>query len=140
MKPEISSLLLKRIEISCASEIPSQIIKNMTVEEIINFDTGAVRHYFRSYVLGRSVRQEVVASVIIYDSWWENLKASHFPRWFTNRFPPKYKNEPVKVDHWHVCPHLEVPKERRDDFIHIHFLEGEEPSSCADLPEYGITQ
>lgn len=125
----VNRLLLEKIRFSYGTEILGDVIRNLTVEERVDFETRVVRILFNTFVPGRVVRKEVKESVAVYKSWWEQFKANHFPPFIKRRYPIKVKYEPVITNHYHLCPHTGLGFHGHNDFEHISFLQGEEDCS-----------
>ena len=118
-------LILEKIQFAYGVEIPQDMLRNMTIERRVEFETQALRTFFRTFVLGREVREEVKESVIVYDTWWDCFKANHFPRFLRKIFPPRFKYKPVTVHHYHLCPHTGLDFKDHYAVEHLNFLKGD---------------
>jgi hypothetical protein len=127
INPIMESLILQKIKLEYATMIPKDVIANLTVEQIMDFEMKALKTFFRTFIPGREIRKETVRKIIVYQSWWDHLKAVHFPKWFKARFPVKCKYEPVEIRHIHICPHTGIALRGNEQEMHWTFLKGEEP-------------
>jgi hypothetical protein len=124
--PTLERLILERIKFEYATEMPPYVITNLTVEQIVDFETRAVRTFFRTFLPGREVRKETVKSVIVYASWWQQFKKTYFPEILKRLFPVMFHEEPVVIRHHHLCPHTGA--EPDDKEMCFNFLKGLEPA------------
>jgi len=70
--------------------------------------------------------EEVIDIIKIPSSWWQHFKREYAPEWFTNRWPVKVYEHPLRVlrktttitEITNICPHTLVDKER----THFEFL------------------
>jgi len=125
--PVVERLILERIKFEYANEIPPDVLTNLTVEQIVNLETKAVRTFFRTFIPGREVRKETVKSVIVYPSWWQHFKKTYFPEFLKRFFPVRVHREPVVIKHYHLCPHTGLEMDIRQKEMCIDFLRGLEP-------------
>ena len=121
----VERLILERIKFEYATEMPTDVITNLTVEQIVNRETRAVRTFFRIFLLGREVRKETVKSVIVYGSWWQQFKKAYFPKILRRLFPVMFHEEPVVIRHYHLCPHTGADPHGKE--VCFNFLKGLEP-------------
>lgn len=124
--PIMERLILERIKFEYANEIPPDVLTNLTIEQIVNFETKAVRTFFRTFIPGREVRRDVIKSVVIYDSWWEHFKKVCFPESLKRFFPVRTHAEPVVIRHYHLCPHTGIEADNRQKEVCLEFLKGVE--------------
>lgn len=101
----VERLILERIRFEYMTEIPIDVLANLTIEQIINLETKAVRMFFKTFIPGREVRTETVKSVTVYTSWWQHFKAACFPGFLKRFFPVRSYSQPVVIRHLHLCPH-----------------------------------
>jgi hypothetical protein len=136
----IDKLILEKIEFSYRTEIPPDALRNMTIERRVDFETRNLQTFFRTFILGRKVREEVKENVIVYNSWWDHFKSSHFPKFLTRRFPPRFKYEPITINHYHLCPHTGLDFRGHNAIEHFRFLKGSEENEgvAGEIQEVGI--
>jgi hypothetical protein len=125
--PFMESLILEKIKFEYGTEIPPDVIANLTVEQIVDFETRAVKTFFRTFIMGREVREKVISWVIIYHSWWQHFKEACFPKFLKRFFPVQFYRQPVVTKHFHLCPHTGLDFKSHDSIEHFRFLEGVEP-------------
>ena len=121
----IETLILEKIRFEYGTWVPKDVISNMTVEQVVDFETQAVKTLFRTLVLGREVKEEVVECVTVYRTWWDHFKASCFPEFLRLRFPARYKREPITIKHYHLCPHTGLDFGHHYAMEHFNFLKGD---------------
>jgi hypothetical protein len=124
----MESLIFEKIKFEYGTEIPSDVIANLTIEQIVDFETKALKTFFRTFIAGREVRKEIVKQVIVYHSWWEHFKEACFPVFLKRYFPVRFHDEPIIIRHYHLCPHTGMDFKSHDSIEHFRFLEGVEPS------------
>ena len=124
--PVLKSLILERIKFEYTNEIPPDVLTNLTIEQIVNLETRALRIFFRTFIPGREVRKEVMESVTTYDSWWELFKETKFPRFLKRLFPVRSIRQPVVIRHYHLCPHTGADSHGKE--VCFNFLKGLEPA------------
>jgi len=100
------------------------VIGNLTIEQIVDFETRVVKTFFRTFMPGRQIREEVRGSVTIYHSWWEHFKEICFPVFLKRFFPVRFHDEPIIIRHYHLCPHTGMDFKSHDSIEHFKFLEG----------------
>lgn len=73
----------------------------------------------RTWLLAGEHKADPV-DIYTWATWWDHLKAEHFPMWAQNRWPPKKKKSVVVRPYsvW-VCPHSDV---KWPDSKHLSFL------------------
>jgi len=125
--PVIERLILERIKLEYTTEIPPDVLTNLTVEQLVNWETRAVKTFFRTFIPGREVRKDIIKSVVIYDSWWEHFKKTCFPRPLKRFFPVRAHEVPVVVRHYHLCPHTGIEAGIDQKELCFDFLKGLEP-------------
>jgi hypothetical protein len=123
----IERLILEKIVFEYANKIPPHVLRELSIERLVDIETDQVKFLFRVLIPGREVRKEIVGKVLVYHSWWDYLKDVHFPKWLKSRYPAKSHWEPITIRHYHTCPHIDVGESNNREYLHINFLKGEEP-------------
>lgn len=59
--------------------------------------------------------REVIVYFKVYATWWDNFKATYMPKWFTNKYPVKYKelSKSVFIEKGSVYPEMNIPNGQR---------------------------
>jgi hypothetical protein len=125
--PVVERLILENIKFEYGTWMPPDVISNLTVEQIVDFETRAVKTFFRTFVPGREVREGVRGLVTVYHSWWEHFKKTCFPVFLKRFFPVRFHDEPIIIRHYHLCPHTGMDFKSHNSIEHFKFLEGLEP-------------
>jgi len=76
----------------------------------------------RAFILGKKV-EEIPKEWFEYPrDWWHAFKERFFPKWLLKRFPVENKKKVVKLEVYHLCPHINVPYRGDRSDPHITFL------------------
>lgn len=82
---------------------------------------------FKTWLLSKthSLPEEERGHIHFPATWWDHLKLKHFPIWFTDRWPVKYKDVPITYmkKEIRICPHDNVAWGNHDEVIHISWME-----------------
>ena len=86
-----------------------------------NFDYGhRIGVAFSMWLLGCEIRRDTENTESVPVTWWDHLKDRFgLLRWVFG--PPRLRQIPTEIKHWHVCPHLAAPRQDK----HVIFLAGE---------------
>lgn len=94
-------------------------IKREQIEDIVN------HHHMdqlRAFVLGRKV-EEIPKEWFEYPrDWWHAFKQRFFPKWLLKRYPIEMKKKVVKLEVFHLCPHVNIPWKGDRSDPHVTFL------------------
>ena len=69
------------------------------------------------------------------DTWWQHLKLSHAPAWFTRRFPVRYRKHEFDKHIYYVYPNLNVQTPREVGEIRVPGVSHRgQPFDWSELP------
>lgn len=124
----IVPLLLEKIFFEYQTNTSRDVLRNMTIETFIDFETRSLRTLFRTFIPGRIVREEVKEQMKIYYSWWGHFRDTCLPHWLWLRklLPSRYYLQPIRINHYHLCPHTGYLSESKRKDFHLAFLQGDE--------------
>jgi hypothetical protein len=124
---KVERIILEKIKFGVGIRLPQDAIRNMTLEQSVDFVSRDIVLRFETFLLGRKVREEIKEQQVIFYSWWDFFKARHCPIWFIKRFPIKQHLQPIVINHYHICPHTGImmnPNRIYEEIEHLEFLKG----------------
>ena len=119
---QINKITLEKIQFNIQQMISPALLNEMRYESIEDITTQSFIRRLTFYLVGNKVNHEEVDSQIrVYPAtMWEELKRDFWPKWLKRRFPVRYYRDITHVthNHYHVCPHLNYPDNRK----HLEFM------------------
>ncbi len=126
---KINKIILEKIKFEFGTRIPKDTIRNMKIEQWVDLATMDLVVKFETFLFGRKIKEEIKEQQVIYHSWWDFFKARHCPIWFIKRFPAKQHWQPIRITHYHICPHTGImtnSDKKYEEIAHFNFLKGAE--------------
>jgi hypothetical protein len=121
----VKEFILKQIPIQVNKRLSKNIFfQGASVEILAEVTTEQMLIQLRVYVLGRAVRTEVVDTIKYPATWKDAFKERYYTDWMKKKFPVKYTEVDVEVNHYHICPHIDSRMSEND--LHLKWLEGKE--------------
>ena len=116
----VATLLLERVRVGAQMSLSQHVLREMTVEPIIDRAAHAVTYHFETYMWGNMVHRSVLKTVRWPASWWQAFKETFFPDWLKRHYPVRYEERETSVQFMHVCPHLDFPESQGEE--HLRYL------------------
>ena len=91
---------------------------NLDIRTMYDIQSNLVAATWTLYLLGCKTWTHVEKTVEYPATWWDAFKERWFPAWSRRWFPIHHTKVECRVEHWHVCPHMDTPQAAD----HITFL------------------
>ena len=88
---------------------------NLKLSSLPDIASDSLTLTLRAILLGCKVSETVITSVRVPKTWWDAVKIRWAP-WLG----VEYRDIPIFTEHWHVCPHINLPQNTH----HFNFLTG----------------
>lgn len=95
---EIEKYVLEQLPITMSQYLDGHAMANLSIKRIADTMTDHFAYHLRTYILGEKCHEAEQTVTFRYPkNWWEHLKYSHSPKWFTRKFPVGWKHEKKTV-------------------------------------------
>ena len=128
--------VLEKIKFGLQQDVSGEFLRSMQIEQIRDVISDRMLMRLRCYIRGREVRQQIAASRDVPVTWWDHFKLEIFPAWLLKRFPAKTRRIETIINHYHVCPHLNIASESD----HLHFCLADEGRLSCAMPDDHVSQ
>jgi hypothetical protein len=119
-QPKVKQILIEKIAHSLNVSIDSYMFRNMTIDEVFDFETAAFSRQFNFYLTGKRWEKVISNTQKVPNTWWDAFKERFFPAFLLKVFPAEHREIMTTVAYHvtRVCPHLDA----KEDWEHLVFL------------------
>lgn len=90
---DIETVVLKKAKLLCSSRINADLVED-DIKVVVGYVADDLIARL-TYTVWEGSSEYI--SVRVPENWFESLKLAHFPKWFKNKWPVRYKNLQVSV-------------------------------------------
>ena len=118
IEQKIETVVLERLRFCVSASVSRRFLEDLEVDTGFAYLTDTLVAAVKMAIFGRNIQDTVIETFEYPASWWQVFKQQYFPVFLKKKFPIRMISKNVVMQHYHVCPHLNIEPQKK----HVKFV------------------